>query len=132
MTLSPLTDYIFDQLAYWTMQYTNIVEVMSADTASYLGIVPAFLSGIMVTANSLRIRQIGALVFFGQVYLDSLDGYLARSQGKLENMDTEPGKRHKWNWIGHIHNSYIKFLNSFRCFVKSSYRLELSSFAKIC
>ena len=90
---NPATIYIFDPLAAWTVSNTNIHMVLSANMASILGTIPALVSGVMVTADTLRIRQIGALAFFGHFYFDSLDGVLAKNEMKPGTVDSNQGKQ---------------------------------------
>ena len=87
----PTIHYIDEPLAYWTLAYTNIENIMSANTASIIGMFFALASAKLILSDSLRVRQLGVLLFKIRDYFDSVDGCLARSKLNQVKMEPMPG-----------------------------------------
>ena len=86
----PTIHYIDESLAYWTVTYTNVSRVMSANAVSILGVVFAAVASRFFISDSLKIRQFGVVLFKIRDYLDSLDGYVARQRRQEIHMKIEP------------------------------------------
>ena len=67
----PTIHYIDTPLSFWTVAYTNISRVMSANAVSIMGVVCACIGGKFILSDSIRVRMLG-VVFFKVRIFDSL------------------------------------------------------------
>ena len=73
------------------MRYTSIAKWMSPNTVSIIGVIFSLAAARLVFSDSLRVRQLGVLLFKVRDYVDSLDGYVARFQRDQVQMIVETG-----------------------------------------
>ena len=59
----PTIHYIDTPAAFWTVAYTNVAGWMSANAVSVSGVLTAFLAARLVISDSLKIRQLGVVLF---------------------------------------------------------------------
>ena len=72
-------------LAYWFMNVTSIEKVVSANAVSVMGVCLAAVAARMFLSDSVRVRQIGVVLFKARDFMDSLDGFVARARKKEVN-----------------------------------------------
>lgn len=73
--------YIFHPLTVIFVEYTRLLYIfpwITANHVSYMGVVFALIAARLILSDSLAIRRIGVLAFFGRQFMDDLDGYIAR------------------------------------------------------
>lgn len=87
----PTIHYIDTPLAFWTVTYTQVAAVLSANAVSILGVLFASAAARMFLSDSLRVRQLGVFMFKVRDYLDSLDGCVARARRNQVALTVEPG-----------------------------------------
>lgn len=87
----PTIHYVDEPLSYWTMAYTNIARVMSANVVSFIGVLFAAAACKMFMSESLHVRQLGVLLFKVRDYLDSLDGWVARARANQVHINPDQG-----------------------------------------
>ena len=87
----PTIHYIDTPLAFWTVAYTKVAVVFSANAVSILGVAFAAAAARMFVSDSLKIRQLGVVMFKVRDYLDSLDGCVARARRNQVALTVEPG-----------------------------------------
>ena len=72
-------------LAYWFMNVTSIEKVVSANAVSVAGVCLAAVAARMFLSDSVRVRQLGVVLFKARDFMDSLDGFVARASKKQVN-----------------------------------------------
>ena len=87
----PTIHYIDTPLAFWTVAYTKVTLLFRANAISILGVIFACAAARMFLSDSLKVRQLGVLMFKIRDYLDSLDGCVARARRNQVALTVEPG-----------------------------------------
>nr|XP_027204267.1 ceramide phosphoethanolamine synthase-like [Dermatophagoides pteronyssinus] len=73
--------YVFHPLTVIFIEYTRLPYIfpwITANHISYMGVIFALIAARLILSDSLFIRRIGVLAFFGRQFMDDLDGYIAR------------------------------------------------------
>lgn len=73
--------YVFHPLTVIFIEYTRLPYIfpwITANHISYMGVIFALIAARLILNDSLFIRRIGVLAFFGRQFMDDLDGYIAR------------------------------------------------------
>ncbi|TRY76889.1 hypothetical protein TCAL_09230 [Tigriopus californicus] len=87
----PTIHYIDTPLGFWTVEYTNIAQWISANGVSIVGVFFAACAAKMFLSDSLKVRQLGVLMFKIRDFMDSLDGTVARARRSQVALLVEPG-----------------------------------------
>lgn len=87
----PTIHYIDTPLGFWTVEYTNIAQWISANGVSVVGVLFAACAAKMFLSDSLKVRQLGVLMFKVRDFMDSLDGTVARARRSQVALLVEPG-----------------------------------------
>ena len=69
-------------MAYWTLIYTGVEKLFSANAISVIGVFFAAAAARMFVSESLRVRQMGVIMFKIRDFMDSLDDFVARARKK--------------------------------------------------
>ena len=67
------------------MNVTSIEKVVSANAVSVAGVCLAAVAARMFLSDSVRVRQLGVVLFKARDFMDSLDGFVARASKKQVN-----------------------------------------------
>ncbi len=63
----PSLHYIDIPLSYWTVTYTNVARVLSANAISVMGVFVAAVATRLMVSDALRMRQLGVVLFKVQI-----------------------------------------------------------------
>jgi len=77
---SPVNHYVEETFGHWVVSVTSLADSVTPNLVSLMGVACATLSARMLAADSLRVRQLGVLVYKVRDFLDSVDGWIARER----------------------------------------------------
>lgn len=88
----PTIQYIDEPLAHLTVNKTSIHKFLSADVVSIIGVVFALAAARLIFSESLKVQQLGVLLFKIRDYMDGLDGVVARERRHDFAFIPQPGR----------------------------------------
>ena len=95
LALDHINHYIHYPLSWWLdSHWLHIIDIhtfISPDTISYSHVVVSMLGARLLISESLSVRRLGAMTFELRNFLDSYDGYVARSRSHKVGMVQESG-----------------------------------------
>ena len=72
--------YLDEPLAYLTVTYTRVPDLISPNMMSLVGVAFAAVSAWFLASEELKYRQLGVLLFAVRDYIDALDGSIFRER----------------------------------------------------